>query len=224
MMFGTCRTLFTILLLLFPVFCLADTITVSGHLNDAGNTALIGSGLWVGDTPDAALFPDPADPFYDWDIANNVALHSFTVSLAGNVRFQSAGFAAGGADPYFTLFSGSGAGATFQASNYDQAFCLDINLPCGGDFDYTYTLGAGTYTVALGVFGNLSWAENTGAGTLGDGFTFGDPNWVGNYYYELAITTSDAPIPEPSYLSVFALLSALAVWRMRSKRKCQRAI
>ena len=63
----------------------------------------------------AALFGD------DFEIANNVALHTFSVAAPGSFNFDSNGYDAGGIDPYFTLF-GTGPTATFLASNYDQAF------------------------------------------------------------------------------------------------------
>lgn len=163
----------------------AGTATFSGYFNDdTSNPALVGSDLL------APLFGD------DWEIANNVALYSLSVPVAGAVRFDSNGFNLGGADPYFTLFQENGNGATFLGSNYAQAFST------GGDFDLTFGLSAGSYMVAMGVFANMSVAENTGSGTLGDGFTFlGVPGYLGNYYYELGVTTPDTPqVPEPCTL------------------------
>ena len=160
----------------------AAVVTFSGYFNDSGNAALKGSDL------------GPAQFIDDWAIANNVALYPLSVPFSGNVVFDSNGFAAGGADPYFTLFAGSGNSATFLGSNYDQAFST------GGDFLLTYALAAGDYQVAMGVFANMSFAENYGTGTLADGFTgLGGPYYLGNYYYELAITTPDSTaIPEPA--------------------------
>ena len=162
----------------------AGTATFSGYFNDQANTALKGADLG------AALFGD------DWEIANNVALYPLSVPFAGAVTFDSNGFAVGGADPYFTLFAGNDTAATVAGSNYDQAFST------GDDFLLTFNLAAGDYQVAMGVFANMSSAENWGSGTLGDGFTFlGGPGYLGNYYYELGVTTPDAPqVPEPCTL------------------------
>ena len=136
----------------------------------------------------------------DVDIANNVAIYELVVEQDGAATIESTGFAAGGADLYFTLFSGTGLGATFLLSNFATAFST------GGDFTQTMPLLAGTYTVALGVFANLSFAENAGVGTLGDGFTgFGSPMLVGNGSYELTVTTADSTsVPEPSSLTLLA--------------------
>ncbi|MEP6503688.1 MAG: DVUA0089 family protein [Betaproteobacteria bacterium] len=178
--------------------------TLSGNLGDSGNGALVGSDLGV---------PDFTD---DNAIANNVALYSFTVAQDGLVSLVSTGFAAGGVDPYFTLFTGSGAGATFLDSNYTQAFTT------GGDFSWSATLAAGTYEIALGSFANMSFAENLGSGALGDGFiALGDPNSLFDGSYSLTLTTPDAPVPEPS--TGWLLMAGMAGLAMRLRRGRQDA-
>jgi hypothetical protein len=170
-------------------------VTFSGYVNDPANPALVHSGLGP------ALFGD------DFEIANNVALHTFSVAAAGNVIFDSNGFDAGGIDPYFTLFAGTGPTATFLASNYDQAFTT------GGDFLINLALAAGDYTIALGTFANQAFAENSPDAdpSLGDGFTFlGGPGFLGNYYYELSVDLGEPPsVPEPG--SLMLLLAGLAM-------------
>ncbi len=179
----------------------AGATTLAGNLGDAGNAALVGSDLGA---------PDFTD---DNTIANNVALYTFTTNT-GTVSVVSSGFAGGGVDPYFTLFSGSGATAAFYDSNYTQAF------DTGGDFTWTGTLAAGTYEIALGAFANMSFAEQYPPGTylLGDGFTLlGDPNSLGNGSYSLALTTV---VPEPSSTWLLAIgLGALVATRARRDRR-----
>lgn len=180
----------------------AASLTFSGFLNDPGNTALRG--------PDA--MPSPPSFVDDWEIANNVAVHAFNLPVAGLVSFESLGFAAGGADPYFTLFAGNDDSATVAGSNFDQAFAT------GGDFLLTFALPAGDYQVAMGLFANMSLAENLGSGTLGDGFTrLGVPEYLGSSYYELVVTTDVVPTPEPTALLLLALgLSSLGLTRRRA--------
>lgn len=169
----------------------------SGFLDDPANTALVGSDLG------APLFGD------DFEIANNVAVYSFSLAAPGSVSFDSNGFAAGGADPYFTLFAGGDDDATVLASNYDQAFST------GGDFLITLALAAGDYRIALGAFANMSVAENSGFGTYADGFTFlGVPEFMGDTYYNLVVDTGVTPVPEPSTVWLLGLsMLGLAVMR-----------
>lgn len=178
----------------------ADTITLSGRLNDQTNSALVGSDLG------AALFGD------DYEIANNVAIYDVSVPMAGVVTFTSLGFGLGGVDPYFTLFSGTGTSATFLGSNYDQAFTT------GGDFILPFTLAAGNYAVAIGVFANMSFNENLGSGTLGDGFTqLGGPGYLGDYYYELRVDYPTSSVPEPStWLLVLPGIALILLRRSRA--------
>ncbi|MCK9684403.1 DVUA0089 family protein [Scleromatobacter humisilvae] len=172
--------------------------TLAGNLTDSGNTHLVGSDLGA---------PDFGNPAY------NVALYTFSITRGGAVDIASSGFAGGsGVDPYFTLFAGSGDGATFLDSNYTQAY-----FGGGGDFDWNGTLSAGTYEIALGVFGNMSFAEqDVTPGTLGEGF-IAIPNIdsLGDGSYVLTLTT---PVPEPatSWLLALGLVAGGSrAWRAR---------
>lgn len=171
-------------------FSIAVSATViTGRLDDASNPALVGSDLGAPGFADIAT------------IANNVALHAFTLTAAGTVTVQSTGFAAGGVDSYFSLFAGSGATATFVDSNYAQAFST------GGDFLWSATLAAGAYQFALGAFANLSFAENVGSGALADGFVgLGQAGSLGDSSYRVVLITPDGvpSVPEPA---TFWLLS-----------------
>jgi len=176
---------------------LAGATTYAGNLGDAGNAALAGSDLGAPAFDDANA------------IANNVALYTFTTA-AGTVSIVSTGFAGGGVDPYFTLFSGSGGAAIVYDSNYVQA------TTTGGDFAWTGTLAAGTYEIALGSFENMSFAENLGSGTLADGFIgLGDPNSLFDGSYSLNLST---PVPEPSGTWLVGVGLAALATRMRRAR------
>lgn len=190
-----------LLMVMFAGPLLAAAISLSGALDDPANTALVASDMG------AAQFTD------DLATANNVALHVLHVAVDGSVNVTSTGFATGGIDPYFTLFSGTDwTIATFRESNYVHA------LGVGGDFTQDLLLSAGDYTLAIGVFQNLSFAENLGTGFLADGFTaLGGPSFFGDGHYAFTITLP-AAVPEPGS-ALLGLTGAWAiVWSARRRR------
>lgn len=177
----------------------ANTVVYSGRLDDPANTALVASDLA------APSFVD------DQAVANNVALYMLEVQVTGLVSFFSTGFAAGGVDPYFTLFMGADETATVVGSNFTQAFST------GGDFSFSAVLAAGTYRIALGAFANMSFAENFGSGVLGDGFIgLGVPNALGDSHYQLEVNAA-VPVPEPAtaWLVVAGMAAQLLLLRRR---------
>jgi hypothetical protein len=181
--------------------------TFSGRFDDPGNTALFSSDL------SAASFDD------EYAIANNVALYSFTVAVTGSVSIVSTGFAAGGTDPYFTLFQGATGTAAFVDSNYLQAFST------GGDFTYSGVLAAGEYQFALGTFANMSVAENSGSGALSDGFIWlGVPDSLGNMHYSVTVSTGivTTPVPEPETAALMALGLAMTMSAIARRRRARR--
>ncbi len=178
----------------------AQRLVFSGRLDDPANAALVGSDLG------APLFADARA------IANNVALYTLNVLVAGPVTILSTGFAAGGVDPYFSLFEGAGNAAVWLDSNYAQAFST------GGDFSFSAVLAAGTYQIALGAFANMSFAENLGTGSLADGFTaIGVPDALGDASYRLLVTS---PIPEPAAW-LLTLCGLLCLGAVQAKRQLQ---
>lgn len=184
---------------------LAAVVNLSGALDDTANTALVASDMGT------ALFTD------DLATANNVALHVLHVAVGGSVNFTSTGFALGGIDPYFTLFSGTAwATATFVDSNYLHASSL------GGDFSQDIVLSAGDYTVAVGAYENMSFAENLGSGVLADGFiALGGPTFFGDGRYAFTITTPDTTtVPEPGSALLSLTAAGVVVWTQR-RRKTQ---
>jgi len=187
---------------------MAGVVTLAGSLGDNTNTALVASDL------SAARFSD------DFDTANNVALYALHVAVGGTVNFSSTGFGPGGIDPYFTLFSGTDqASATFRASNVLHATTV------GGDFSQDETLAAGDYTVAIAVFENMSFAENSGSGFLADGFTgLGGPIYFGNGSYRLDITLpggggggGGGTVPEPGSALLGLTAALAAAWASRRR-------
>jgi hypothetical protein len=186
---------------------------------------------------------DPNNP-------NDALLIAFSLSGAANVDMQSYGFggsgqapggtnandqviAPGGFDTYFSLFQGTGPGATFLVSNDDGACPPGDGTVVCRDSTLNQSLSAGSYTLAVSVFNNFSFAENLASGTLGDGFIelgsyfnsdiFGDTTSA--YAVDIVadgLTLIDAhrlsdvtsPVPEPSTAAlVAAALLAAAHWK-----------
>ena len=174
----------------------AAQVTLGGSFGDPGNGALVGSDLGP------ALFGD------DGEIANNVALYVLSVPVGGTVTFDSDGFATGGAEPYFTIFQGAGGSATFLESNF---FASDI------DFFLSLPLAAGDYTLAIGAWQNMSFAENQGVGTLADGFIgLGVPDLLGSQAYQVVV---DFPVPEPASAALVGFgVTGLALLQRRRRR------
>lgn len=170
---------------------------------------------------------DPLNP-------NDVFITSFTLAAPGAVTIQTWSFgggtnaagaliAAGGFDPYASLFVGAGAGATFLMSN-DDGLCPPGHAApaCADSTITTGPLAVGTYTLALTLPFNFSFAENSGSGTLGDGFigldaSFDDGSCAATCSSAYAVDISHAlPAPEPATLALFgAGLALLAVARLR---------
>lgn len=162
--------------------------------------------------------------------ANDVLLYSFTLSAASSLTIQSYGYGgsssapggtnaagsvipAGGFDTYFSLFDETGPTATFLTSN-DDGLCPP-GTPSPTCHDSTLALNplaAGSYTLAVSVFDNFSFAENFGTGTLGDGFI-----GLGDYFDAASgtVRTSDCAVdisagglvatPEPAAWPVVAV-------------------
>ncbi len=182
----------------------ASTLTFQGKLDDASNGALVWSDLG------AAQFDNLND------IANNVAIYSLSVTQAGTFKFDSSNLP-GGVDPYFSLFSGSGNSAMFLDSNY---------FSTGADFHLSESLVVGDYTMVLGVNANMSLAENSGSGSLGDGFSqLGVPDELGDASYLFTVTSADGTgdgggtVPEPQDFSLVAVaLLGAAIARRKARR------
>jgi hypothetical protein len=162
---------------------------------------------------------DPGNP-------NDVFFATFTLATVSSLNIQTYGYggtlnapggvnaagmviAAGGFDTYVSLFAGTGPSATFLASNDDglcppghaSPACHDSTLTLSG-------LAAGSYTLALSVFDNISFAENLGSGTLGDGFVgFGD-------YFDAASGTTRTSAYAIDISGNFAVPEPASLWLM----------
>jgi hypothetical protein len=178
---------------------------------------------------------DPTNP-------NDVFLMTFTLASQANMVIRTWGYggtagapfgtnaagavvAAGGFDPYVSLFTGSGVLATFLASNDDGVCPPGTASPACADSTLSVAnLAAGTYTLALTLPFNFSFAENLGTGSLGDGFIgldsgYSDGTCVGLCTNQYAVDiTSAGIVPEPTTSSLLlAGLSGVAALTRRRR-------
>ncbi len=167
----------------------------------AGAISLIGQ-LDPNDAQDAFLYQ------FTLSAPTTVSIQTWgyggTANAPGGTNAQGTVIPAGGFDPYLSVFNGTGPTATFRGSNDDGA-CPPGTVSAGNCRDSTLSLvalPAGTYTLALSAFVNMSFAENLGTGTLGDGFiglgSFGGQ--TNNYAVDISGTNVVVPTLALSYL------------------------
>lgn len=183
----------------------------------ANATALSYFGVLAPDNPNAVFL-------VEFELAAAAALDIQTWGYGGSggapggTSASGAVVLAGGFDPYVSLFSGTGAGAIFLASNDDGVCPVGTLSPwCADSTLHLATMPAGHYTLALTLPFNYSYAENLGSGTLGDGFIgldtgFSDGACDGVCSNAFAFDIVSASlVPEPSSLPL-VLVGGLAVW------------
>lgn len=179
---------------------------------------------YVGDLRSDATFlppdPDPGDAeFAQWaavvktfHLSTLSSVTATTFGYGGGTNGNGASIAAGGFEPYLSLFDAAGnfLASTFSgvtcppgAGSYNGA-CYDVTLDAG-------TLAAGDYQIAISAFENMSLAENSG-GVLLDGFT-GLGNLASgedlHYAFDVDIA-STTPVPESTTLIPMAISIATA--------------
>jgi hypothetical protein len=207
----------------------ADSIFFSGNLRTDATVTTINSCGPACTT--GTLGPANSDADYAQYAA---VVDSFTISSAEDVRFVTYSYgggtsvtgavvAAGGFEPYLSLFDGSGnflASANFDGitcpagANTYNGNCYDVSLDAG-------VLAAGTYQIALTDWQNMSYAENYGSGNLSDGFTgFGQlqPGEDLNYGFDVILPSTSTPpssVPEPDFTVLAGTAFAALFFRTR---------
>jgi hypothetical protein len=186
---------------------LAAYLAVLAPCAEAGGISLVGS-------LDAE---NPNDAFItSFTLLAPSAVTIQTWSFGGGVNAAGTSIAPGGFDPYVSLFNGAGPAASFLASN-DDGLCPPGHASevCADSTLTTALLSPGTYTLALTLPFNFSFAENLGVGTLGDGFigldsSFNDGSCAATCSSAYAIDIqSTTPVPEPATCTLLAMASAL---------------
>jgi hypothetical protein len=140
----------------------------------------------------------------DFNVPVSSSVQAITFSYGGGINGSGTAIGEGGFEPYLSLFDASG---NFLAStlfgitcppgantNTGSGQCYDVLLDAG-------VLAAGNYAIVISAFENMSFAENSGAGSLADGFTglgnlaFGEDM---HYAFDVILDNSTTTaVPEP---------------------------
>lgn len=226
---GLAATLFT------AATARADSFSFAGNLRTDATVTSCGQGCTLGSTNTDGDYAQFAAVVRSFTLADSANVAAVTFSYGGGTNALGQAIAEGGLEPYLSLFDASGAfiastysGVTCPAganTNSGSGQCYDVRLDAG-------TLAAGTYQIALSAFANQSYAENSGAGTLADGFTdLGNlfPGEDLHYAFDVVTTASGtgtppvtAVTPEPPSLLLTGTALCLVVFaasRMRQARR-----
>jgi hypothetical protein len=174
----------------------------TGDLRSDASFTSCGSACTLGPGNSDSDFAQWAGVERDFTIATFSSVQAVTFSYGGGTNGSGAAIAAGGFEPYLSLFNSSGA---FLASTYFGVTCpsgANTNAGSGQCFDVLLdggVLAPGTYAIVISAFANMSFAENSGTGTLGDGLTgLGNLAFGEDLHYAFDVSIQDAsPVPEP---------------------------
>ncbi len=209
-------------LLIFGVMGLcaarADTISFVGNLRADANVISCGSGCTLGVSNSDGDYAQWAAVVDSFTVSTASSMEAVTFGYGGGVNGAGTTIAQGGFEPYLSLFDSAGnflASAFFGTTcppgantNTDSGQCFDVSLDGG-------ILAAGSYQIAISAFENMSFAENSGAGTLADGFTgLGNLGVGEDLHYAFDVELSPiavAPEPSSAWLLAGVMLAASGI-------------
>lgn len=203
----------------------AATIFFSGDLRNNANVTDCGAGCTLGPSNTDPDYAQYAAAVYSFVVTTATPVEAITYSYGGGVSKTGTVVAAGGFEPYLSLFDASG---DFLASTY-----LGTDCPAGAksvgpncdDVELDSSLSPGKYQIAISASENMSYAENLGSPyLLSDGFTglgnLGDGEDL-SYAFDVILPNQSTGAPEPS--SWLLALTALPVPFVLRRRMVQKA-
>jgi hypothetical protein len=158
----------------------------------------------------------------DFTVAASSTVQAITFSYGGGTNGNGMPIAPGGFEPYLSLFDASG---NFLASTFFGTTCppgANTNAGSGQCFDVLLDAGIlapGNYAITISAFENMSFAENSGVGSLADGFAgLGNLAAGEDMHYAFDVILHDAaPVPEPASLGLTGC-AVLAAFLMSTRR------
>ncbi|MBZ5618862.1 MAG: DVUA0089 family protein [Acidobacteriia bacterium] len=202
----------------------AGIISFTGDLRTDATFISCGNGCTLGAGNSDSDYAQWAAVERDFTVAASSMVQAITFSYGGGTNGHGLAIGPGGFEPYLSLFDASG---VFLASTLFGVTCppgANINIGSGQCFDVLLdagVLGPGNYAITLSAFENMSFAENSGVGSLADGFTgLGNLAPGEDMHYAFDVTLQDAspsPVPEPASLGLMGC-AVLLVFLMARKR------
>jgi hypothetical protein len=161
----------------------------------------------------------------DFNVPVSSMVQAITFSYGGGTNGNGLAIDPGGFEPYLSLFDASG---TFLASTLFGITCptgANTNIGSGQCFDVLLDAGVlapGNYAITISAFENMSFAENSGVGSLADGFTGLGNLAVGeDMHYAFDVTLQNAsPVPEPASLGLMGCALFLVLGLTTTRYGC----
>ena len=209
------------LLLAGPKYLAANVIFYSGDLRTNANVIDCGTGCTLGPANTDGEYAQWAAVIYSFTVNSTTTMEAITYGYAGGASLTGPAVAAGGLEPYLSLFDASG---NFLASTFFGTTCPPGANSVGGNcFDVSLdggTLTPGTYQIALTAFENMSLVENGVGTSLADGFTgLGNLELSESLNYAFDVILPDnvetQNTPEPASLSLVAIACVMLASRKR---------
>jgi len=186
-----------------------------GDLRNDANFVACGSGCTLGALDSDSDYAQWAAVQRNFTVAKSSNVQAVSFSYGGGINGNGGTIAPGGFEPYLSLFDASGnfiastfVGVTCPAGaqiNNDSGQCFDVLLDAG-------VLAPGNYAITISAFENMSFAENSGTGSLADGFTgLGNLTPSEDMHYAFDVTIQDtSAVPEPATWSLLGCAALLA--------------